>query len=235
MKSRRLTIFCVAMIALAGTPRAWREVGKLLTVVQHKAQVKFWSMVLPGERESAGAEMVAAVEPLESSSVDVASNCPLQRGESWANQASSRSKANRRATPVSVQSQARAQRETVSAPASHAGLIARALKATRGDGGAESLLRSRKVWEREVSAIAVNVPSSLVPPGAATLPHQPASKGNTFVFVMPPPAAPVAASLVEKEAVIQFKLMKKSVEGGKLLRQKGRFPGSGGPAAFPSM
>ncbi len=233
MKSRRLTIFCVAMIALAGTPRAWREVGKLLAVAQHKAQVKFWSMVLPGERESAGAEMIAAAEPLESSSVEVASNCPLQRGESE-NQASSRFNTNRRTTtPASVRSQARAQREADSTPASHAGLIARALKAPRGDGSAESLLRSRTVWERQASAIAVNVPAPLVMPNAATLPHQPPSKDNTFIFVMPPPASP-ATSLVEKEAVIQFRLMKKSVEAGKLLRQKGRFPASSGAAAFPS-
>ncbi len=234
MKSRRLTIFCVAMIALAGTPRAWREVGKLLAVAQHRAQVKFWSMVLPGERESAGAEMVAAAEPLESSSVEITSNCPLRRGETRENQASSSFNVNRRTAPASVQSQARAQRETDGAPASHAGLIARAPKAPRGDGSAESLLRSRKVWEVQSSAIALNVPSHLVQPSAATLPHQPPSKDNTFVFVMPPPASPAAASLVGKEAVIQFKLMKKSLEGGKLLRQKGRFPASSGAAAFPS-
>src|ERR1044071_3096148 len=231
MKSRRLTIFCVAMIALAGTPRALREVGKLLAVAQHRAQVKFWSMVLPGERESAGAEILAAAESRDSSSVEIASNCPLQRGDSWENQASRRFNTNRK-TAASVRSQARAQRETDSAPASHAGLIARALKAPRGDSGAESLLRSRTVWERQPQAIAVNVPAPLVMPGAATLPHQPPSKDNTFIFVMPPPAPAATSTLAEKEAVIQFQLMKKALEGGKLLRQKGRFPASSGAAAF---
>jgi hypothetical protein len=234
MKSRRLTIFCVAMIALAGTPRVWREVGKLLTVVQHKAQVKFWSMVLPGERGSAGAQMIAAVQPLDASLVDSDSTCPLQSGESWENQASGRSKSNRLVAPASVQFQARVLRETdSSAPASHAGLIARALKAPRGDGGTESLLRSRTVWEHQPTAIAGNLPSPLAMPSAATLPHQPAGKGDTFIFVMPPPAPDAASSLAEKEAVNQFKLIKKAVEAGKLLRQKGRFPVSG-IAAFPS-
>lgn len=234
MKSRRLTIFCVAMIALAGTPRVWREAGKLLAVVQYKAQVKFWSMILqPGERESAGAQMIAAAERWGSSSVEVSSDCPLHRGESRENQASSRSNANRRTIPASLKSQAsRAQREIDSAPASHAGLIARALKAPRGNSSAESLLRSRTVWEHQVSAIAGNVPVPLVLPNAATLPHQPPSKGNTFDFVMPPPAAPVASYLVGKEAVVQFKLMKKSLDAGKLLRQKGRFPASSGITAF---
>lgn len=232
MKSRRLTIFCVAMIALAGTPRVWREVGKLLNVVQHKAQVRFWSMVLPDGRESAGSEIIAAAESSESSPVEVASNCPLQRGESWENQASSGSKANRRM--ASVQSQAKAQRETDTAPASHSSLIARALKAPRGDSGAESLLRARSVWERQATAIAENHLASPALPSAATLPHLPAGKENTFIFVMPPPAAPATSSLIEREAVIQFKLMKKSVEAGKLLRQKGRLPVAGGTAAFPS-
>jgi hypothetical protein len=233
MKSRRLTIFCVAMIALAGTPRVWREVGKLLTVVQYKAQVKFWSMVLqPGERQSAGAEMIAAAYPQESSSAEVAANCPTQRRESREHQASNGSKANRRMIPSSVQSQARALEETEDAPASHAGLIARALKAPRGDSNAESLLRSRNAWEHQASAIAGNNPASLVLTSAATLPHQPASKGDTFMFVMPVPAPAAASTLAEKEAIIQFKLMRKSLEGSKLLRQKGRFPSSSGITSF---
>lgn len=231
MKSRRLTIFCVAMIALAGTPRIWREASKLLAAVQYKAQVKFWSMVLPGERESAGAEMIAAAQPWESSSVEVASDCPIQRGESRENQASSRSNVNRRTIPVSLKSKIRAQRETESAPASHAGLIAKALKGPRGSSSTESLLRSRNAWEHQALEIAGNNLASASLPNAATLPHQPASKSDTFRFVLAPPALP-ASALTEKEAVIQFKLIKKAIEGGKLLRQKGRFPASGGITAF---
>lgn len=230
MKSRRLTIFCVAMIALAGTPRVWQEVSKLLAVAQHRAQVKFWSMVLPGERESGEGELIAAADPMEFASAEDASTCPLQRGAAKENLALSNSKQNRRTTPTAIQAQDRARTEN--SPASHAGLIARALKAQRGD--AESLLRSRNVWVSQPTAIAANNPASLVLPSAATLPHQPASKSDTFRFVLMPPASPVTSSLVERETAFQFKMLKKSLEAGKLLRQKGRLPVSSGTAAFPS-
>jgi hypothetical protein len=233
MKSRRLTIFCVAMIALAGTPRAWQEVGKLLNIVQHKAQVKFWSMVLPGDRESAKTELIAAVQLSESEFADVASTCPTSNGESWKNRAPGSSKANHVIARASVQTKARAQRQTDGAPASHAGLIAKAIKAPRVDESVESLLRSRKMWESLPSAVALNAPTPLVIPNAATLPPQPASTSDTFRYVLIPPAYPVAASLVEKEAVLHFKLMKKSIEDRKLLRQK-RLPVSNGFTAFPS-
>jgi hypothetical protein len=219
------------MIALAGTPRVWQEVSKLLAVAQHRAQVKFWSMVLPGERESGQGELIAAVDPMEFSSAEDASTCPLQRGASRENQALSNSKQNRRTIPAAIQSQSRARTEN--APASHAGLMARALKAQHGD--AESLLRSRTAaWVSPSPAIAANDSALLVLPNAATLPHQPASKSDTFRFVLMPPASPVTSSLVEREAVMQFKLMRKSLEAGKLLRQKGRLPVSGGTAAFPA-
>jgi hypothetical protein len=235
MKSRRVTIFCVAMIALAGTPRAWQEAGKLLNIVQHKAQVKFWSMVLPGDRESAKTELIAAAEVPEGELADDASTCPPASVKSWKNRAPGSSKANRMIARAFVQAKARAQRQTDSAPASHAGVIAKALKAPRVNESVESLLRSRKVWESLSPAVALNAPVPLVMPNVATAPlPQPASTSDTFRYVLIPPTYPVAASLVEKEAVLHFKLMKKSIEDRKLLRQKGRLPVSNGFTAFPS-
>jgi hypothetical protein len=213
------------MIALAGTPRAWREVGNLLAVVQHKAQVKFWSMVLePGAGESARGEMLAAARPFESSLTDDAATCPVQSENSRENRVASSFSANRRAAFVSVQSKAKAEHEAESAPASHAGLIARAPKAPRGEGGTESLLRSRNVWESQPQAIAGNGPVSLVLPAAATLPHTPANDNESFRFVLIPSVNPAVSALTEKEAALQFKLMKKSLEDGKLLRQRNRLP-----------
>ena len=233
MRSRRLTIFCVAMIALAGTPRAWREAGKLLSFAQHKAQVKFWSMVLPnGEAASARGEMVAAAQPLGASYGDDATSCPTQTRVSWVNRASGSPKANRRT--ASVPAKAGERREADIAPASHASLVARALKAPRGDGGTESLIRSRTAWEHQPSAIAGNNPAALILTTAATLPHAPASKSDTFRFVMIPVVAPDVSALGEKEAALQLKLLKKSLEDGKLLRQRHRLPVSRGMAASPA-
>ena len=228
MKSRSLTISCMAMIALVGTPRALQEVGKLLAVVQHKAQVKFWSMVLqPGEKKASRAETIAAARPLPASSVEVASNCPLPRGESQVRQELSSRKANRRAATVSFQPKA---------IAPDTGLIARAPKSPRGNSSAERLLHSRSVWQSQPSGIAqVRPPSPSLPGAAAALPHPPTSKSDTFRFVMIPTINHAAVSaLTEKEAIVQFKLMKKSLEDNKLIRQKIRFPVSRGAAAFPS-
>src|SRR5215210_5444198 len=107
MKSRRLTIFCVALMVVAGTPRAWQEVNKLLAVVQRKAQAKFWSMVLqPKDRESAGGELIAAAELFELSPAKVDSNCALDRRESQGDQISDSSKAIRRTASASSQPKA---------------------------------------------------------------------------------------------------------------------------------
>ncbi len=238
MKSRRLTISCVAMIALAGTPQAVQEVSKLLAIVHYKAQVKFWSMVSqPGEREAGRTETLAATRPLKASSTEVASNCSLPpRAEAWTNRKLSSPKANRRASLASYQPSASAPR--TSATALDAGLIARrAPEAPRENNSAERLLHARSVWESQPSRIVEVRPASPPLPGsAASFPHPPTSKGDTFRFVTIPTINPVVVSaLTDKQAIVQFKLMKKSLEDSKLIRQKVRFPPvSRGAAAFPS-
>jgi hypothetical protein len=240
MKSKRLTISCVAMIALAGTPQALQEVNKLLAIVQYKAQVKFWSMVSqPGEREAGRTETLAATRPLKASSTEVASNCPLPpRAESWTNRKLSSPKANRRASLAFYQPSASAPR-TSAATTLDVGLIARrAPEAPRENDSAERLLHARSVWESQPSRIVEVRPASPPLPGSASssLPHPPTSKGDTFRFVTIPMINPVVVSaLTEKQAIVQFKLMKKSLEDNKLIRQKVRFPPvSRGAAAFPS-
>lgn len=232
MKSRRLTIFCVAMITLVGTPRAWQEVGKLLATAQHKAQVKFWSMVLPGDRESANAETIAAAQPSEASSAEVASNCPLEGGESRENQVASNSQANRRTIPASLQAKAKAQRAPERAPASHGVLTAKALKAVRENSSVERLLHSASMPENQLLGIAESRPPSSPRPGAVVaLPAPPASNGDSFRYVLIPNVSPAVSALVDKESIVQLKLMRKSFEDNKVIRQKGRFPVS--KSAFP--
>jgi hypothetical protein len=47
--------------------------------------------------------------------------------------------------------------------------------------------------------------------------------------------SPVASALVEKESVVQFKLLKKTFEEPKLIRQKTRLPvGKGVVSFFPA-
>ena len=88
MKNKRLTILCVAVVALAGSPRVWHETGKLLAIVQHKAQVKFWSLVLqPGDRESSNVELATTYKGSNARSVEVASTCALEQGTRQGNQA----------------------------------------------------------------------------------------------------------------------------------------------------
>jgi hypothetical protein len=228
MKSRRFTIFCVAVIALAGTPRAWQEAGKLLAIVQHKAQVRFWSMVLqPGDKASASAETVAVASlPRNASSTEIAANCPVELGESWAYRISSRSRTNRRAASTSFQAETGARRLTGSSPAPSDRLIAKALKAQHENSDIERLLHSRNIPESQPPAIAESRPASQT---LRALPHPPMSNGDSFRFVEIPMMSPAAvSSLAEKEAVVQFKLLKKSVEDSKWIRQKIRFAGSRG-------
>lgn len=61
MKHRRLTILFV-MLTLAGSPQVWRQIGNLIDAVQHKAQVKFLSMVLSPQSGSDEAEATPTVE-----------------------------------------------------------------------------------------------------------------------------------------------------------------------------
>jgi hypothetical protein len=232
MKNRRLTIFCVAVIAIAGAPRVWQEAGKLLALVQHKAQVKFWSMVLqPKTRESAGTALVASAQPFETSQATLNSVCPLHDVESRGTQVWSNSKQTRKADSASAESKAGAQRSTAAVmPLSHAGLIAKALKAPRGDSGAESLRHSRNAFEIQPSEIAESRAEALARHSAAS-PYPQAIKADTFRFVMLPAMSPVASSLTEKETVMKFKLLKKTSEEPKVIRQKIRIPVSRGISA----
>jgi hypothetical protein len=233
MKSRRLTIFCVAIVALAGTPRAWQEAGKLLAVVQHKTQVRFWSMVLqPKNSESAGAELVAAAQPFETDPASLDSNCPLEQRESQGHQVWNYSKTARRIESTSSRPQAEAQRPSAVAPLSHAGLIAKALKAPRGDSRAESLRHSRSIMESQPFEVSESRPAVLARHSAPAAPRPPASMGDTYTFVMLPAISPVASALVEKENVVQFKMLKKTFDEHKLIRQKGRLSAIRGVMTF---
>ena len=235
MKSRRLTIFCVALMALAGTPRAWQEVNKLLAVVQRKAQAKFWSMVLqPKDRQFADGELVAAARSFEISPAKLDSNCTLDSRESQGGQVSSRSKVIRRIDSASSQPKKSARRQTATVPSSDAGLIAKSFKAQHEKSNKELLRHFRSFSESQPSAVAKSSLAPLSPRSASALPHPAASKGDTFRFVVIPATSPVASSLIEKENMPQLKMLKKTLEDNKWIRQKGRFPVSRGVAAFPS-
>lgn len=241
MKNRRLTIFCVALLALAATPRAWQEAGKLLAAVQHKAQVKFWSMVLqPKTRESAGLELVASAQPLTINAARPDANCPIQLETLRNNQAKSTSKAARRQASASWQSPQAAQQQqredTGGTPLSHAGLIAKALKAPRGDSNTESLRHSRsfsvesrlsEVAESHSAMLALDrTPAAALPPGAV-------GKGDTFKFLMLPAVSPaVASALSEKDNALRLKMLRKAIEEPKTIRQKNRLPVVRGAATY---
>jgi hypothetical protein len=245
MKSRRLTILCVALVALVGTPRAWQEAGKLLAAIQHKAQVMFWSQVLqPKTRESMGSALVASSRPVEMSPARFDSSCPLNRVESRDQQAAGSSKAGRRAASAPVQPKAAARAQGVwtdsrIAPNSHADLIAGAYKALREKSTMEELRRFERIKERGPSAIAMSRPAPPAMPTvvvASDFPHpSAASKAENFKFVMMPAISPVASALAEKESVVQFRMLRKTIEDSKLMRQKNRLPLSRGAAAFPSI
>lgn len=235
MKNRRLTIFCVAMIALAGAPRVWQEAGKLLAFAQHKAQVKFWSMVLqPKARESAGgAELVASAQLFETSPSSLNSVCALKDVKAPINQVWSNSRqTRRRGDSASSEAKAGAQPPVVTEPLSHAGLIAKALKAPRGDSHAESLRHSRNTFEIRPSEIAELRSALLARHSAAVAPSPAAIKADTYRFVVLPSMAPVASALTEKETVMQFKVLKKTFEEPRLIRQKTRIPVGKGVVAF---
>jgi hypothetical protein len=230
MKNRRLTIFCVALIALAGAPRVWQEAGKLLALVQHKAQVKFWSMVLqPKTRESAGTVLVASAQPFETSHATLNSVCPLHDVESQGHQVWNNSKPTRRTDSASAESKAEAERPMVVTPLSHAGLIAKALKAPRGDSHAESLRHSRSTFELQPSEIAESRSALLARHSPAI--YSPTIKADTFKFIVLPAISPVASTPTRKETIMQFKLLKKTSEEPKVIRQKTRIPVSRSIAA----
>lgn len=55
MKNRRLTILFIVM-TIGGSPQVWQRLGDLIATVQHKAQIKFLSMVLSPRAGDDGAE-----------------------------------------------------------------------------------------------------------------------------------------------------------------------------------
>jgi hypothetical protein len=228
MKSRRLTIFCVAMIALVGTPRAWQEFSKLLSLVQHKAQVKFWSMVLqPTERESSNTQLIAAARPLDGSAAEIDSNCPSERSEPQIHEASSSSKTERRANSASPQPKARVQQwQLESRPASHASLLARAPKAQGEDDSTEHPHYFRGAPTTQPLSTAASIPPPPVVYGAAALAPLAVSKSDAYRVVMVPAIDPAAMSLIEKETTVQLKFIRKSLEDSKLSRPKGRLRAS---------
>jgi hypothetical protein len=224
MKSRRLTVFCIAIMALVGTPRAWQEVSKLLAAAQHKAQVKFWSMVLePGERESASSELVAAADLSAQQPAELASDCAFEHRATRNNLASVKVKAVRRENSASSQPKARTQKqESDGAPTSHADLIARAPKSEGENSSSEHLQYFR------------SAPPSPPSSSARSLPAPTASKGDNLRFVLIPVTDPAAMALFEKEKVVELKMLRKTFEDTKLIRQKSRLPVSRGAAILPA-
>ena len=236
MKSRRLTVFCIAIIALVGTPRAWQEVSKLLAAAQHKAQVKFWSMVLePGERESASSELVVAAELPSRQSAELASDCAFERRETRDNLATIKVKAFRRGDSASSQPKTRRQKQEADiAPASHAELIARAPKSEGENSSSEHLHFFRSAPPSPPSSSARSLPAPTAVHSAMPLPPPTASKSDNLRFVLIPITDPAAMALFEKEKVVELKMLRKTFEDGKLIRQKGRLPVSRGAATLPS-
>lgn len=226
MKNRRLTIFCVALVVLAGTPRAWQEASRLLAAVQHKAQVRFWSLVLPAKAsESANLQLLASAQHFETNARTIESTCPLESGTKRSNLARGNSTGARRAETVSFQSEGKAEREV--APLSHTDLIAKALKAPRGDSHAESSRHSRSMAvEARLSELAENHPALVTLEAKALAPLPPAAfKDENFKFVVMPVVSPsVATALIEKENVMRLRVLRKAIEEPKTIRQKTRIP-----------
>lgn len=223
MKNRRLTIFCVALVVLAGTPRAWQEASRLLAAVQHKAQVRFWSLVLqPKTRESANQQLLASAQTLEINAPGLESACPLETGTTRSNLARSHSQGTRKAA---FQSQGKTAR--VVAPLSHTDLIAKAQKAPRGDSSAESLRHSRNLsLESSLSEIVESHPALVaLEAKAEASPAPAANKDETFNFVVVPAAGPaVASALMKKENVMRLKMLRQAIQEPKTIRQKNRVP-----------
>jgi hypothetical protein len=61
MKNRRLTILFVIM-TLGSSPQVWQQLRNLLSAVQHKAQIKFLSMVLSPRADSDAVETTPTVQ-----------------------------------------------------------------------------------------------------------------------------------------------------------------------------
>jgi hypothetical protein len=102
----------------------------------------------------------------------------------------------------------------------------------------EGLRDLKVIPEIQPSEFAENWTTPHTAPRRATmtlLPHPPASKkSDTFRFVMIPATSPVASAFFEKENIVQFKVLKKTLDGNRLPRLRGSIPVSRSVAAFPS-
>ena len=213
----------MAAIALVGTPRAWQEAGNLLSFVQQKAQMKFWSMVLR-PRESAEVELIAAAETFDDAPLaGHLSECYTERRETPAGEAANHSGAAPK-TVAGPKAAARRQRT----PARDSALIAHAAEAR---GKAARALDSVEIANLQLPSMIEDArPHTVAVPVARVAPQ---ANNDTYTFVQIPSASPVASAFVEKGTLSQLKMLRKSFGDGKLLRQKGRFP-AGKIVTFPS-
>ncbi len=61
MKHKRMAMLFV-LVTFAGSPPVWQKLGNLIAAVQHRAQIKFLSMVLsPGTGEAKALEVPATL------------------------------------------------------------------------------------------------------------------------------------------------------------------------------
>src|SRR5688572_9928186 len=220
MKSKRLTILCVAIVAPAGSPRVWTEAGKLLAIVQHKAQVKFWSMVLePGAQRSSNVELVATAFSSKTGPAESASNCHLEEGNRPVNRVVV-ARANRGS--IRQESRGNASQRNARSSAFSDALIAKALKTPRANGSSESFRHTRSIAESDEPLLAERSLTPVVLDGLAVLPQPSWNDEKSFRFMLAPTAAPLTSTLNEKDSVLILKTIKKALEDHKLARPKGR-------------
>lgn len=231
MKSRRLTLICVAAVALAGTPRAWQEMGNLLSAAQQKAQFKFWSMVMR-PNESAEVELIAVAETAGQEAITAhnVSPCASSRNELLENfEPASYREVRRAASSAPSRPKAYVRRQ----PAEAAGLIAHARRQAPAEKEGVELLRGfkeKKDSDFEFVEVAENFPSPKAAPRTRPIPV------DTLTFAQLPTVAPVAAAAFSgKEVTYQFKLLKKALnENCPLLRQRSRLPALRIATSFPA-
>ncbi|HEY0380385.1 MAG TPA: hypothetical protein VGC87_25960 [Pyrinomonadaceae bacterium] len=232
MKSRRLTLVCVAAIALVGTPRAWQGLGDLLSAAQQKAQFKFWSMVMRPSSGPAEVELVAVAETAgqDALSAHGVSPCTPGRDELLENfEPASYREVRRAASPAPSRPKAytRRQRPEFGSLIAHAGRQAPSEKE-----GVEPprVFKEKKDSDFEFLEVAENLPAPKAAPRARAMPV------DTLTFAQLPAVTPVAAAAFsEKEVVYQFKLIKKPLnENCPLLRQRSRLPAVRIATSFPA-
>lgn len=239
MKSKRLTVVCMAAIALIGTPRAWQEIGNLLSVAQQKAQLKFWSMVM----KPAGPAEVELIAVAETPDFGIpgrgVSPCPNE--DNWTRenlQPVSYREVRRVSSAAPSKPRASARRQRPEAGIS--GLIAHARKAPAGKESIERPLRFKDKKDKDdldfqFVEVAENLPAPQAACDTKPAPRPRAIAIDTLTFTQLPTVAPVAAAFSEKEVAYQFKLLKKTINENRLiLRQRGRLPAVRVTTSFPA-